>query len=256
MPCVLQLTDLHQLADPAAKLKDVCTRDEATLVIAYVRDGVRMGRWRFDQIVVTGDLAHDERRETYDILREMLGDWLPICKLLPGNHDSRPSMREAFPELAPAEPEFFTFSCRVGDWQLIGLDSHIAGEVAGSLGARQLEWLGAQLRLHAEQPAILFVHHPPFDVGSAWVDAIGLQDAEPLLRVATGARQVKAICAGHVHQTCEKRIGDLQLLTTPSAVLQFTTNSPELSLDRVPPGFRILYLEDDSFRSEVVRLPR
>jgi Icc protein len=77
-----------------------------------------------------------------------------------------------------------------------------------------------------------------------------------LLQIATSAPQVKAICSGHVHQDREKRIGDLRLLTTPSAVVQFGVNSPEFSLDFIPPGFRILHLEDESFRSEVVRLPR
>jgi Icc protein len=256
MPCVLQLTDLHLTTDPAGMLKHVCTRDEVARVFAYIREGIQSGRWTFDQIVVTGDLAHDEQRPTYDIVRDMLGDWLPKCKLLLGNHDSRPFIREAFPELAPSEPDFFTFTCRVGDWRLIGLDSHIAGAVEGSLGERQLAWLGEELRSHAGQPTALFVHHPPFAVGSAWVDALGLRDAESLLQVVASAPQVKAICAGHVHQVCEKRIGDLQLLTTPSSVIQFGVNSPEFSLDFIPPGFRVLYLEGEVFRSEVIRLPR
>lgn len=255
MPCVLQLTDIHLLTDPRATLKDVCTRDEVARVIGFIRGGVAAGRWDFDLIVVTGDLAHDEQRETYDVVRQMLGDWMPKCKLLLGNHDSRPLIRDAFPELASDEPEFFTFSQRVGEWQLIGLDSHVAGEVAGSLGERQLDWLRAELSLHAQQPTVLFVHHPPFDVGSAWLDAIGLLDAKALLEVVATASQVKAICSGHVHQDREKRIGDLQLLTTPSAVVQFGVNSPDFSLDHVPPGFRILHLEENEVRSEVVRLP-
>jgi 3',5'-cyclic-AMP phosphodiesterase len=255
MPCVLQLTDLHLMSDPAGTLKHVVTRDEVARVFAYVREGVRSGRWSFDQIIVTGDLAHDELRETYDIVRDMLGDWLPKCKLLLGNHDSRPFIRDAFPDLANSEPEFFTFSCRVGDWQLIGLDSHIPGQVEGSLGERQLQWLGEELASHADQPTVLFLHHPPFDVGSAWVDALGLLDKDLFLQVVTAAPQVKAVCAGHVHQDREKRIGGLQLLTTPSVVLQFGVDSPEFSLDFIPPGFRVLYLEDDVFCSEVVRVP-
>ncbi|MBC8355852.1 MAG: metallophosphoesterase [Planctomycetes bacterium] len=255
MPSVLQLTDLHLLSDPAATLKDICTRDEVTRVFAYIREGVAARRWNFDQIVITGDLAHDEQRETYEVLREMLGDWLPNCKLMLGNHDSRPFIREVFPELASNELDFFTFSCRVGEWQLIGLDSHISGEVPGELGQRQLEWLAEELRLHVGQPTVLFVHHPPFEVGSAWVDALGLRDAASLLELATNAPQVKAICAGHVHQDRQKNIGNLQLFTTPSAVVQFGVNSEEFSLDFIPPGFRILHLEGDIFRSEVVRLP-
>ena len=82
--------------------------------------------------------------------------------------------------------------------------------VEGALGEPQLNWLGEELRSHAQQPTVLFVHHPPFDVGSAWVDALGLKDAESLLQIVTSSTQVKAICAGHVHQECEERIGDLQ----------------------------------------------
>lgn len=255
MPCILQMTDLHLMSDPAGTLKDVCTRAEVERVIAYIREGVDAGRWSFDQIVVTGDLAHDEQRETYDVLRELLGDWLPKCKLLLGNHDNRPFVREAFPDLASDEPDFLTFSCRVGNWRLIGLDSHIPGEVEGLLGERQLLWLTEELRSHVGQPTVLFLHHPPFEVGSAWVDALGLRDAQSLLQVVAGAPQVKAICAGHVHQDREKRIGDLQLLTTPSVVIQFGVDSPEFSLDFIPPGFRILDLDGNVFRSEVVRLP-
>ncbi len=255
MPCVLQLTDLHLFADPSGAVKDVCTRDEVTRVLTFIRDGISTDRWHFDQIVITGDLAHDELRETYGVLREMLGDWLPKCKLLLGNHDNRPFVREAFPELATDEANYFTFSCRVGEWRLIGLDSHVSGEVTGNLGASQLEWLAKELRLHDEQPTVLFLHHPPFEVGSAWVDAIGLTDAEQLLAVLSHPPQVKAVCAGHVHQDHEIQIGDIKLMTTPSAVVQFGRHSPEFSIDPLPPGFRILFLEDDSLRTEVVRLP-
>jgi 3',5'-cyclic-AMP phosphodiesterase len=255
MPTVLQLTDLHLLADPAGTLKHVCTRAEVERVFAFIRIGVAEGRWDFDQIVLTGDLTHDEPQETYDLLRELLGDWFPKCELLLGNHDDENIVRAAFPELAPSDLDFFVFTCQVGEWRLIGLDSHVPGEVSGAIGEQQLAWLADQLAQHLAQPTVLFLHHPPFAVGSAWVDALGLRDANALLALATSYPQIKAICAGHVHQECEQTIGGLQLLATPSAAIQFGVNSPEFSLDSLAPGFRIIHLDGETFRSEVVRLP-
>jgi Icc protein len=253
MPTILQLTDLHLMSDPDAELKGVRTRGLTKRVIDDVRRGIDTKSWDIDRVVITGDLAHDELLETYDVLREMLGDLVPRCLLLPGNHDSRPFMREVFPELFATDGTFLTFSVAAGNWRLIGLDSHIPSTVPGQLGGQQLEWLAEELRKHAEQPTVLFLHHPPFSVGSAWVDAIGLQDAHDLMQCVASATQVKAICAGHVHQAFESEAMGVRLLTTPSASLQFTPNSTELGLDTRPTGFRLLRL-GERFESEVVRL--
>ena len=253
MPTILQLSDLHLMTNPEVKLKGVQTRGITEGVINEVRRGIDAERWSFDRFVITGDLAHDEQRETYLVLRELLGDLLPQCLLLPGNHDSRPFMREIFPELFAPHEDFLTFAVSVGDWRLIGLDSHIPGEVPGYVDQQQLGWLGDQLREHADQPTVLFLHHPPFDVGSAWVDAIRLQNADELLQCVTSAIQLKAICAGHVHHDFETEANNLRMMTTPSASLQFTPNSSDFDLDTQPAGFRILHL-DEQFESEVVRV--
>ncbi|MBP90725.1 MAG: hypothetical protein CMJ64_29110 [Planctomycetaceae bacterium] len=254
MPTILQLTDLHLMADPLVELKGARTRDIVKRVFEYVRQEINRRRWRFDQIVITGDLAHDELRETYLVLRELLGELNDSCLLLPGNHDDRGFMREVFPEQFTADDDFLNFSVEVGGWRLIGLDSHVKGEVPGELGARQLDWISRELASHADQPTVLFIHHPPFAVGSDWVDAIGLQDADALMSCLAASSQVKAICAGHVHQAFETEANGVRMMTTPSSSLQFTPQADQLCLDAVPPGFRVLQLGDD-FQSEVVRLP-
>jgi Icc protein len=253
MPTILQLTDLHLMSDPAGELKGVRVRDITQRVIDDVRHRIDSGHCDVDRIVITGDLAHDELRETYFVLRELLGDLFPRCLLLPGNHDSRPFMREVFPELFAPDDDFLTFSVAVGKWRLIGLDTHVPGEVPGELGGPQLDWLVRELSEHSEQPTVLFLHHPPFSVGSAWVDAIGLKDAEQLMQRVAAAPQVKSICAGHVHQGFESDAKGVWLLTTPSASLQFRPCADDFELDTNPPGFRILRL-DERFESEIVRL--
>lgn len=253
MRTILQLTDLHLMADPTAELKGVRVREITERVIADVKRRISSEGWDVDRVVITGDLAHDESRDTYFVLRELLGDLLPRCLLLPGNHDSRPFLRGVFPELFTRHEEYLTFSVPCGEWRLIGLDSHVPQNVPGQLGRQQLDWLAQELHNHADQPTVLFLHHPPFAVGSAWVDAIGLNDARELMHCVASASQLKAICSGHVHQEFELKTQRLTLLATPSASLQFLPDADEFTVDTKPPGFRVLRLSG-KFESNVVRI--
>jgi len=128
---ILQLTDLHLMADRNAALKGVRTRDSLIDVLRFARQRSQAGEWNFDYILLTGDLAHDQQLATYEDLRELLGDWVSRCRLIPGNHDDRTLIRKVFPELVTASAEFINFSVETADWRLIGLDSHVDGEVHG-----------------------------------------------------------------------------------------------------------------------------
>src|SRR5690606_30250803 len=132
--------------------------------------------------VVTGDLAQDERLETYAIVRDAC-DGLGIpYEVLPGNHDNRDRMRQVFPDIGQEVDGRVTFVRTLGPWRLIGLDSQIPGKVPGLLGAAQLEWLRGMLE-DAAPPTLLFVHHPPFEVGSPWIDRLRLEDDDELLEM-------------------------------------------------------------------------
>ena len=254
MTTILQLTDLHLLSDPVGELKGVRTRELVEGVMCYLRREQQAGRLHFDHLVITGDLAHDEQRETYVVLREMLGDWVSRCHLIPGNHDSRQYLREIFPALWPEDDGWRTFSFEVGGWRLIGLDSHVPGEVSGHVDEAQLVWLRRQFAEHSDQPAIVFLHHPPFSVESSWLDRIGVANAEEVLAAICSSQQVRAIACGHVHQAFESEFHGVRLLTTPAASLQFKPHTEELQLDDIGPGFRKLSLESSGFSSEVIRV--
>ena len=252
---ILQLTDLHLMADPDAALKGIRTRDSFIEVLQLAKDRSQRESWEFDYVFITGDLTHDEQLESYAALRELLGDWVPRCRLIPGNHDDRALIRKVFPELVPTDGEFINFSVESAGWRLIGLDSHVDGEVHGRVGEAQLQWLAAELTSHATQPTILFIHHPPVPVHSAWLDRIGLQDADAFLEVVHSFSQVQSICAGHVHQDFAVTLDGVNILTSPSTGVQFLPREEELVCDTIPPGFRIFRLADSTFETQVVRLP-
>ena len=252
---ILQISDLHLLCESGATLKGVPTRDTLTEVLQFIDREVRSGKWDFQWVVITGDMAHDEQHATYKLLRELLGDRLPRCRLIPGNHDNRESIRLVFPELVSHEGSYINFSVEAAGWRLIGLDSHVPGEGAGRIDAEQLAWLEEELAANSTQPTILFIHHPPFSVHSAWLDEIGLRDPQPLIDLVQSFPFVRVICTGHVHQQYEDRHAELDFLTTPSIAVQFRPHTDTLECDPIPPGFRIFNLAGDAYKTQVVRLP-
>lgn len=247
---VLQLTDLHLFAEPDGRLREVPTRASLVDVLELVRSDYPV----FDRLVLTGDLADDERKETYEIVREMLGEWIPHVLLIPGNHDNRAAIREVFFDRVPAGDGPITFDERLGAWRLIGLDSHVPGEIPGRIDAGQLDWLRERLAEDAERPTAVFVHHPPVSINSAWLDRIGLENPAPLMELIEGSPQVRLVVCGHVHMEHAGRIGGAEFLATPSTCLQFKPGADEPTYDAVPPGFRVFDLGPIGCRTQVVRL--
>jgi Icc protein len=157
--------------------------------------------------------------------------------------------------LVPAGAGPLTFSLSVAGWRLLGLDTHLPGQVTGRVDQAQCRWLEQELAAHADQPTLVFMHHPPLPVQSPWLDSIGLEDPEPLVQVLTSAPQVKVICTGHVHHESQHRLGQALVVTTPSTAVQFEPQAEDLTLAALPPGYRVFVLDGPTYRTEVVRLP-
>ena len=249
---IVQITDLHLMADPLAELKGVCTRATLQAVLHVIKRDFGSA----ERLIVTGDLAHDELRETYVTLRELLGDWLPKLRVISGNHDSRDFMRQVFGDRVTVVEDRNVFVDSVGGWRLIGLDSQLPGEVRGQLGEAQRDWLARELGAEPLRPTGMFLHHPPLEVGTGWLDGIRLEDANLLLDLLPQHRQVKFVCAGHIHHEMTVVQGNSLMLTTPATSVQFLPDTDKLIPDSVPPGFRLFDLESEGlFRTRVVRVP-
>lgn len=252
MALVVQLSDPHLLQDPEARLRGVPTRQTLADVLALA-----LARYpELCRLVLTGDLAHDEAPATYPDLRALLGASASKARVLPGNHDDRAGLRAAFPEATGEHAESIRFVDGLEGWCLVGLDSQIPGQNEGRLGDEQRAWLANTLERHRDAPTILFVHHHPVPTGHTWLDSMGLEDAAPLAALLAGAPQVRAVCHGHIHRAFEARLGSIPVYGAPSTAFQFPANPDAGAYDLRPPGMRVLHLEGDTLRTEVVRLPR
>ena len=249
---ILQLSDLHAFADPDGRLFGIPTRELLQDVLAHVQEtGVRP-----DHVVVTGDHTHDELSETYAAVRELLEPFLDRLWPLPGNHDDRAGLRSAFPDRIPGDgADRITFAFSADGWLCLGLDTHVPGAVGGRIGADQIEWIRGQLDDRRPRAAVLFMHHPPVELGLAWLDRIGLEDADLLQDLLAEDPRARLVCCGHVHHESSNHVATAEVVTVPSTGLQFSPVSDVAQFVTAPPGYRIIELHENGYSTSVVRLP-
>ncbi|WP_271983961.1 metallophosphoesterase family protein [Pseudoclavibacter terrae] len=219
---VLHLSDVHATAAaPLYGVLDGITRMRAA------SDYARAAGLEPEAIVISGDLIERGNSAAYPALRDALLDvedsWgVPVLSVL-GNHDDRAAARVLPGHQAPAgghAEDASPRAVRVGEWRFVLLDSS-----TGALGAEQLAWLEAELKLPAGAGAgtvagagtgagtgagisadsplapsgtVVVMHHPPLGSPLPMLARAGLRDAADFLDIVEGT-DVRAILCGHFH---------------------------------------------------------
>ena len=162
------------------------------------------------------------RPEEYEHLKALMkGIPFPVYMLV-GNHDDAQVMRQVFPEheyLGTSGP--LQYSLKVGDIQLIALDTTTPQESFGQLSTENIEWLESELQKHSDIPVIIAMHHPPFKTLIGHMDQIGLlQGAEELKKVVMRYSNIERIICGHLHRSISVMFGNTIASTCPSPAHQ------------------------------------
>ncbi|MBD2054656.1 3',5'-cyclic-AMP phosphodiesterase [Oculatella sp. FACHB-28] len=243
---IAQITDTHLFAGKSQELLGLPTAKSLNAVLSCLQKLQPQP----DLLLLTGDLSQDETVESYYCLYQFL---LPLkipVYWLPGNHDV-PSVMEQVLNTAPISAEK-TF--QRGGWNFVLLNSAVSGRVDGKLSSQSLNWLEQQLQANPH-PTLLALHHPPFPIGSNWIDEINLQNSADLFAVLDRYSQVKLVLFGHIHQEFDHWRHSVRYLGTPSTCVQFKPNSANFALDQLKPGFRLLYLDPDgNYSTRVERI--
>lgn len=244
---VLQLTDPHLMADPAGELLGVNTRDSLDAVIAQVQRDVAHEGIGPDLILATGDLAQDSSEEAYQVLYRKLAQFPCPALWIAGNHDdSRLLARIAGAEAGRKH-------LVMGGWQFVMLDSSVPRKVHGELNPDELAFLENTLAANPSLPTLICLHHHPIDIGSGWMDNIGLRNREAFWRVVDRFPQVSAVLWGHIHQELDQSRHRVRLLATPSTCVQFKRGSDGFALEPLAPGYRWLELSANGEMATEVR---
>lgn len=213
-----------------------------------------------DFLLLTGDLVNGGDKAYYDhLIRHLITTGVPFA-LMAGNHDvttettpnlfqnpNIPYHQRTFGK-TNLEPRLITRQCyNLGTWQLICLNSSIAGCEHGHINDDDLVWL-AQTLSTSKTPTLLATHHHPIAVGSAWIDAFMLDNADTLFNLLSQYPHCRTLVSGHVHQahtlSTTRENTTFTLFTNPACSRQFLPMSEQFALDDMPAGYRMLILHD------------
>ena len=247
---LVQLSDLHiggneTGLDPLPRL-------------AAAIEAVRSLPNRPDAVLVSGDLTDDGAAEGSRVAREMLAGLEAPLHVIPGNHDDRRQLREAF-GLPGSGDEPVNYSARVGELRLLAFDSNVPGQDPGDFPPEQLRWLDAALAAEPDAPTLLALHHPPLATGIAEWDAINLlaPQRQALAEVLPRHPQLLGIVGGHLHRVAASTLAGRPVLAAPSTYWQVSPNFEEEAEYRVVdvPGFAIHALREGELYSQTEPVP-
>ena len=244
----MQVTDTHLFSEADGCLLGVNTLDSFHAVV----EEIMTQDIEFDAVLATGDISQDHSIRSYQRFEQGITHLSKPCFWLPGNHDYKLSMDS----IIPSEHVRDDTHVLAGEhWQVILLDSQVAGVPHGRLSDLQLKYLDNTLLKNAHLHTLVLIHHHPVLVGSEWLDQHTLHEAQSLWDVIDKHNNVKAILGGHVHQDFNQLISGVRVMTTPSTCVQFKPNSKDFSLDSRSPGWRTIELfEDGRLETKIGRL--
>ena len=183
---VIQISDSHLFADASRELNGLNTFHSLQHVMKSV-----LG-YKPDLVVFTGDIVDLAEAEAYLNVKSILENVAVPVFCIPGNHDDPQLLKQ----------HLVSESVRVDDsvvlnhWQLFFLNSYIPNTHSGHLDKRQLQRLEQHLDKYPQHSALICLHHHPVPIGSRWMDAMGLDNAEELFDVIDRYIQVKGIIWG------------------------------------------------------------
>ena len=211
-----QISDTHILtsaSDPsAASLRADCLR----------RCVAEINRQKPDAVILTGDTVQHGQAGEYALLRELLAPLEGPLYVVPGNRDDKNQLRAAFGDFAylPSGGEFLHYSIEDHDIRLLGIDSTLSGERKGRFCPQRQAWLDQTLDEHPDRPTLLFIHHPPFDVGDHYVGGYRRpEEATALAAIVERHSQVVGLLCGHVHWPVECEWAGTEARIMPSVAV-------------------------------------
>lgn len=216
MPKIIQVSDLH--LTPAGVSHLGCNprvRLEAAI------DSINNEHADADLVVFTGDLTALGQGAAYVALAECLKALRVPFRLCLGNGDHRGRFLEVFKEVPIDEAGFVQTAVKIGHHTVICLDTLSSdGGHSGELCERRLGWLDARLKDCAGGPALLFMHHPPFEVGMPFLDSLALKHPERLAAVLA-PHDITHIFLGHLHRPIAGSWRRIPMSVVRSTVSQF-----------------------------------
>lgn len=245
---------LVQLSDPHVTHPGrlISGRVDTAAALQHAVERVLQIRPRPVAVLVTGDLVDRGHPDEYAQLRErlqpLIDAGMPLA-LLPGNHDAREPLKQAFACLqgvhcgGTGTPAIQYALDLPGPLRLVVLDSLVPGQPHGGFDDARLAQAEALLAERPAIPTIVALHHPPHPTGLAVMDAMALQHGlDGFEALIARHPQVQRIVCGHLHRMTLGRVAHAPVVSAPSTAhqlaLELAPDAP-LALALETPGWLI-----------------
>ncbi len=219
MTAILQITDTHIVAEGALVSGQLDTAEALAQLVGRI-SSIRDQIGPVDAVLVSGDISDDGSDESYARFKSLVAPLGLATYVIPGNHDARDPMRQAFAGQLPERGDL-NWSRRVGGLRLIGLDTLVEGSGQGTLSADGLRFLQDALTDADGAPVLLALHHPPFACGIGFMDDIGLTNREDLRDIVAGYSGALRLVFGHIHQMMVVDVAGQIAISAPSPCSTF-----------------------------------
>ena len=182
---------------------------------------------RPDLLLATGDIVDRGDGDSYRRLKNAFSQVsFPVMPCL-GNHDIRTAFAEWFPD-TPFVDGFCQYEFDAGPLRVLVLDTLEEGRHGGAFCEVRARWLQARLAERTDVPTVIVMHHPPVEVGIAWMNT---HPGEPWVArfrdCVAGKHQITAIICGHLHRAIACQWEGLTIAICPST-------APQVALDLAP----------------------
>jgi len=176
-----------------------------------------------DLVVISGDISNHGNMEDYQRAKKLLDTMKLPYFVMPGNHDSRESLRTLFQAdgYLPSDGKFLQYTIEQHPLRLIMLDSLEVGKHHCMLCEERLQWLNDKLAEDPEQPTLVFMHHPPIKLHLPYQDSMRCFNGEKLENIITSHDQVLGVACGHTHRDSVANWAKTVLFVTPSATFSY-----------------------------------
>ena len=244
---LIHISDIHINPEPVCGLDPV---ENFRRCLAHVE----VNHADADRVVITGDLTHHGREESYRLLAAMLeasslkGDAAP--RLLIGNHDNRKTYATVFPATPRDANGFIQWTEETPAGTFIYMDSTEPGTHAGHYCAARRAWLDRQLcaARDAGKGAWLFLHHNPIAVHIANADQIGIVQERELQELLAAHRDtVRHIFCGHCHYTLSGTVRGIPYSaprsTNHTCWPDFSGIATRMGYGELQPNYNVCFLE-------------
>ena len=213
---IVQITDLHILADEGATISGVNTSQSLTKVIDHIQSLTPPPQL----VIASGDLTDDGSAPAYRKLKSLFKKLDYPIYILAGNHDETDVMQS---ELV-GDNVFYQRQIPLANWQILLVNSKAEDDSFGFVSKTELCWLDDELD-KANQPVLLAMHHTPLRLCAS--PTCQFKNADELLSVIKNYKIARGLVAGHTHNDVEEVHDNLRIMTTPSTMVQVTHNQHE-----------------------------